>query len=159
MLTFRYKGDKIISYMGSTSSTFYMRIFRSFSQLHFGFVIFWGKDIGKKVPVKCWWNWPMFFARYFTTFLALLSHLVHNRQKRHKILQLWTEADKQIIQMITILVTILGPKSVIHLVSHKKGEENFGKLIFGTFHFFNPRRTLHFLIWWVGSSVNHFFLR
>jgi len=137
MLTFRYKGDKIISYMGSISSTFYMRIFRSFSQLHFGFVIFWGKDIGKKVPLKCWWNWPMFFARYFTTFLALLSHLVHNRQKRHKILQLvWTETDKQIIQMIMILVTILGPKSVIHLVSHKKRRGKLWKVNFRNFPFF-----------------------
>jgi len=27
---------------------------RSFSLVHYGFVIFWQKDIGKKALVKCW---------------------------------------------------------------------------------------------------------
>ncbi len=47
----------------SISSTFYMWIYctivflEAFLQLHFGFVIFWRKNIGPKGRVKCWWNW------------------------------------------------------------------------------------------------------
>ncbi len=29
----------------------------AFMCFQFGFVIFWQKDFGKKMLIKCWWNW------------------------------------------------------------------------------------------------------
>ncbi len=53
------------SVLVSISPTFFARLFRTkvsleaFLCLHFRFELFWRKNIGANVLIKCWWNWPL----------------------------------------------------------------------------------------------------
>ncbi len=69
----------------SISPPFYVRLFctkvlriKLFLYLHFRFEIFWCKNIGANVLLKCWWNWPQDVSK--CSWINLLSsyNLVHS---------------------------------------------------------------------------------